>query len=127
MGDNGTVRFLSGEWLEGLAGALAGASPDLRLSIHQRVTGGPAGDVEYTIRLDAGRASVEPGPGQADVELVEDYDTAAAINQGHLSPAAAFAAGKLTLGGAVGALVANQESITALGPRLAALAEATTY
>jgi putative sterol carrier protein len=127
MGDNGRVRFLSGEWLERLAGAMAGAAPDVRLSIHQRITGGPEGDVEYTIRLDGGRVSVEPGPGGADVEMIEDYETAAAISQGRLSPAAAFAAGRLRLGGAVSALVEHQESLAALGPLLAAVPGATTY
>jgi SCP-2 sterol transfer family len=121
------VRFLSGEWLEHLAVAMGGSPVDLRLSIHQRVTGGPEGDVEYTILLDGGRATVEPGPGGADVEMIEDYGTAAAISQGRLSPAAAFASGRLRLGGAVGSLVEHQDAIAALGRRLADLAGATTY
>jgi putative sterol carrier protein len=127
MGDNGRVKFLSGEWLEQLAAAMAGSPSDLRLSIHQQVTGGPDGDVEYTIRVDGGRATVETGPGQADVEMTEDYETAAAISQGRLSPASAFASGRLRLGGAVGALVEHQDAITALGRRLAGLAGGTTY
>ena len=129
MGDNGAVRFLSGEWLERLAAATAPAPapPGLEMSIHQRVTGGPDGDVEYTIRLSGGRVTVEAGPGPADVEIVEDYETAAAISQGRLSPAAAFAAGRLRLGGAVGALVEHQESLAAVGPLLAGLAGTTTY
>ena len=136
MGDNGTVRFLSGEWLEHLAESMAGMSPDaamagspadLRLSIHQRVIGGPDGDVEYTIRLGDGRATVEPGPGPADVVMIEDYETAVAISQGRLSPAAAFASGRLRLGGTVDSLVEHQEAIAAVGTRLAGLAGATTY
>jgi putative sterol carrier protein len=136
MGDNGGVRFLSGEWLDRLAESMVGMSPDaamaasppaVRLSIHQRVTGGPDGDVEYTIRLDGGRATVEAGPGQADVEMIEDYETAAAISQGRLSPAAAFASGRLRLGGAVGSLVEHQEAMAALGSGLSGLAGTTTY
>ena len=129
MGENGAVRFLSGEWLERLAAATAPAAgpPDVQVSIHQRVTGGPDGDVEYTVRLSGGRVTVEPGPGPADVEIVEDYETAAAISQGRLSPAAAFAAGRLRLGGAVGALVEHQEALSAVGPLLAGLAGTTTY
>jgi hypothetical protein len=127
MGDNASVRFLSGEWLERLAGALSAASPAEAVSIHQRVTGGPEGDVEYTVRLDAGTVSVEPGPGPADVEIVQDYATAAAISQGTLSPAAAFAAGRLRLAGSVDTLVGHQDAVAALGPLLAGLREGTTY
>ncbi|HEX3621369.1 MAG TPA: hypothetical protein VHT97_03540 [Acidimicrobiales bacterium] len=123
------MRFLSSEWLERLAAAVAAAPPPgtPAVSIHQRVTGGPDGDVEYTLRLGNGAATVEPGPGAADVEVVQDYATAAAISRGVLSPAAAFAAGRLHLVGPVSSLVANQEAVAALGPALAGLAEGTTY
>jgi putative sterol carrier protein len=97
------------------------------VSIHQRVTGGPDGDVEYTVRLDHGSVTVQPGPGPADVEIVQDYATAAAISRGVLSPAAAFAAGRLRLGGEVSTLVDNQEAVAALGPLLRQVGERTTY
>jgi putative sterol carrier protein len=131
------MRFLSAEWLDGMASSMAPAPPDVSVAIHQRVTGGPEGDVEYTIRLAGGTVSVEPGPerpsergggpGPADVEIVEDYETAAAISQGLLSPAAAFAAGRLRLGGPVRSLIEHQEALAAVGERMAALAAATTY
>ena len=127
MGENGPVRFLSPEWLERMASATAGASPGARLSIHQRVTGGPDGDVEYTLRLAGGRVTFEPGPGTADVELQSDYETAAAISRGELSPAKAFAAGRLHVHGPVTALVAHQDAFAGLGPLLAGVAAATTY
>ena len=122
------MRFLSPEWLDRLGAATATAAPPgVSLSIHQRVTGGPGGDVEYTLRLTETSVSVEPGPGPADVEIVQDYETAAAISQGRLTPAAAFAAGRLRLGGTIGALVDHQEAVAALGPLFAAPTEATTY
>lgn len=127
MGENGAVRFLSGEWLDRLAGAVSGAAPPGAVSIHQRVTGGPDGDVEYTVRLDHGSVTVEPGPGAADVDIVQDYATAAAISRGELTPAAAFAGGRLRLAGAVDRLVENQEAVVALGPLLAGVAEEITY
>ena len=127
MGDNDRVRFLSPEWLERMASSTPPVAPDVSLAIHQRITGGPDGDVEYTLRLDRGSVSVEPGPGTADVEIVEDYETAAAISQGRLSPASAFASGRLRLGGAVRLLVEHQEALTAVGGRMADLAAATTY
>lgn len=127
MGDNGRVRFLSLEWMAALASAATIDAPGPSLAIHQRVTGGPQGDVEYTLRLDHGAVRVEPGPGWADVEIVEDYATAAAISQGRLSPAAAFAAGRLRVGGSIGLLVTHQEALAALGGRMADLAGATAY
>jgi hypothetical protein len=127
MGDNGGVRFLSREWLERMAAATPAAGPGVRLAIHQRITGGPDGDVEYTLRLDGGAVTVEPGPGPADVEVVEDYETASAISQGRLSPAAAFATGRLELRGSIGLLVAHQEALAGVGAGLAGLAGATTY
>lgn len=130
MGETVPVRFLSPEWLEHLASATAAASTASvgdDVSIHQRVTGGPDGDVEYTLRLDGGKVSVEPGPGTADVELVADYETAAAIGQGLLSPATAFAAGRLRVAGSVSSLVTHQEVFADLGKLLTGVAEATTY
>ena len=121
------MRFLSREWLERMEVATATATTDASLSIHQRVTGGPDGDVEYTVRLAGGKVSFEPGGGAADVELVSDYETAAAISQGRLSPATAFAAGKLRVGGSVGALVDQQEVFAELGTLVAGVADATTY
>ena len=127
MGENEPVRFLSPEWLARMASATAGASAAATFSIHQRVTGGPEGDVEYTLRLEGGRVSFEPGPGTAEVELLSDYETAAAISRGELSPAKAFAAGRLHVRGSVTALVGHQDVFAGLGPLLADVAGATTY
>jgi len=121
------VRFLSPEWLDSLQAATAPASPSADLRIRQRVTGGPDGDVEYVVALAGGEVRFEAGGGPADVELTADYDTAAAISQGHLSPASAFAAGRLRVGGAVSSLVAHQEAFAGLGRLLAGVGEATTY
>jgi hypothetical protein len=122
------VRFLSRDWLERMESATATArTTGAALSIHQRVTGGPDGDVEYTVRLAGGRVTFEPGAGAADVELVSDYETAAAISQGRLSPATAFAAGRLRVGGSVSALVEHQDVFADLGALLAGVPDATTY
>ena len=123
------MRFLSGEWLDRLARAVADvpAPAHVTLSVHQRVTGGPDGDVEYTVRLDDGTLTVQPGPGPAEVELVEDYATATAISQGRLSPAEAFAAGRLRLRGDIDRLVEHQDALASVGRVLAALPGATMY
>ena len=123
------MRFLSPEWLEHMRVATATASTVVAVSVHQRVTGGPDGDVEYTLRLGDGAVRVEPGPASppADIELSSDYATAAAISQGRISPASAFAAGRLRVGGAVSSLVSHQEAFAEVGKLLARVAEATTY
>jgi len=121
------VRFLSPEWLDSLQTATAPASPAADLRIRQRVTGGPDGDVEYVVALAGGEVRFEAGAGPADVELTTDYATAAAISQGQLSPASAFAAGRLRVGGTVSSLVAHQEAFAGIGRLLGSVAEATTY
>lgn len=128
------ARFLSAEWLDQLA-ATAAASDDLRrastgasVAVRQVVTGGPDGDVDYVVRLHHGTVSVCPGPdGLTDVEIAEDYATAAAISQGMLTPAAAFAGGRLKLGGRVGVLVEHAPLFTALGGLFATTRATTTY
>jgi hypothetical protein len=129
MGDNTGVRFLSPEWLETMSATTAPAAPAASISVRQRVTGGPDGDVVYVLRLAGGQARFEAGEaaGPADVELATDYETAAAISQGLLSPASAFAAGRLRVGGAVNALVTHQEALDELGKVLASVAASTTY
>ena len=127
MGENGPVRFLSPEWLEHMTTVTSSASPAAALSVHQRVTGGPDGDVEYTLRLAGGRVMFEPGPAAADVDLTSDYETAAAISQGVLSPAAAFAAGRLRVGGSVSSLVDHQDALADVGRLLAGVPAVTTY
>ena len=127
MGDNGRVRFLSREWLDHLSSLTSAASPATTVSVHQRVTGGPDGDVEYTLRVAGGKAAFEPGPGRGDVDLTCDYETAAAISQGFLTPAAAFAAGRLRIGGPVGTVVAHEEALADVGRLLAGVSGRTTY
>jgi hypothetical protein len=126
LGDNRQVRFLSPEWLESIRTATAPATPATDVRIRQQVTGGPDGDVAYVIALAGGKVRVETD-GPADVELTTDYDTAAAISQGLLTPAAAFAAGRLRVGGAVSSLMAHQEAFAGIGRLLAGVAETTTY
>ena len=127
------MRFLSPEWLERLAAAAASsdalrrASADVDLAIRQVVTGAPGGDVDYVVRLDRGVVTIRPGPAAADVEVIEDYATAAAISQGVLTPSAAFATGRLKLGGRVGLLVEHSSVFGALSGLFAAVRAGTTY
>ena len=134
MGDNGgVIRFLSPEWLAALDAAAAGneslgrSVADTDLIVRQVVLGGPDGDVTYYLRLVGGTAGVTTDGDGADIDVVQDYDTAAAISRGELAPAAAFAAGRIKLGGSVGRLIRNGGVATGLGDLFGALRASTTY
>jgi len=129
MGENTPMRFLSPEWLEYVGSRTAAAAPGAGLCVHQRVSGGPDGEVAFTMRLAAGAVTFQVGPAPIDVDITlsSDYQTAAAISQGLLTPAAAFAAGQLRVGGAINALAAHQDALADIGTLLAGVAEATTY
>jgi hypothetical protein len=95
-------------WLADLATSAAAASvpDDLDASVEQVVTGGPEGDVRWSLRLAGGRAQVVTGPApDADVSLSTDWDTALALSAGELAVTDAFLAGRLRLRGDVGVLL----------------------
>ncbi len=131
------ARFLSEEWFALVQSAVAGRDglpPDAgararaTVTVRHRVTGGPEGDVDYVVRAGSGAFSVEAGAGgPVDIEIVENYESAAAISQGRRTPAAAFAAGELKMAGDVALLAARQDDFTALGEILAPVRESTTY
>ena len=128
------AAYLSAAWFEdvnraaradeGLAGVTAGA----RVTIQQVVTGGPAGDVRYWVRVDDG--AVEAGPGTAeapDATVTQSYETAVAVSRGELSVEQALLDGRVRLSGDVSLLLRHA---TALGGVAAAFGEVrnrTTY
>jgi hypothetical protein len=127
------ARFLSPEWFAQMAAA-AGESEGLRdaasgldLRVRQVVRGGPDGDVAYTVRMADGAVTVLPDDGPGDLDVVSDYVTAAAISQGALSPAAAFASGRLKLAGSVGVLAGHAGVLSGLGDVFGSLRAATEY
>ena len=129
------ARFLSPEWLDLLAAAASASGNDepgdagrAPFAIRQVVTGGPEGDVEYVVRTEGGRFSVHrAGETHADVDIIQDYETATAISQGRLSPSVAFAAGRLKMGGGVGQIVDHDDEFVALGELFARVRDATSY
>ncbi len=125
--------FLSHEWLRELAAA-AEASPALQaaargveLTVGHVVTGAPAGDVAYAVRFSGGRVEVVSGQAEADVEVQQEYATAAAISQGKLAPAEAFATGRMRLGGRPGLLAEHREALSHLDDAFADLRARTAY
>jgi len=137
------ARFLSEEWFSQARAALPAAPDadgpdadgpdadgpgDATVTVRHRVTGGPDGDVDYLVRAGPRSWSIEPGGGgHADIEIIEGYDSAAAISQGRITPAEAFAAGRLKLAGDVALLADHQDDLAALGLLLAPVRAATTY
>ncbi len=59
--------------------------------------------------------------------VTSDYATAAAISQGLLSPAAAFASGRLKLGGHVGIVAGRAGVLAGLGDVFGSLRATTEY
>jgi heme-degrading monooxygenase HmoA len=129
------ASFLSDEWLAELAEALR-REPRLadgpQLLLGQVVTDIPelenAAEVRYTIRLGGGEpAAVFPGEvSDAQVTLVEDYETARALATG-TAAASMLAAGRVKVRGDATALMAAQEQLAALGDALGALALGTHF
>lgn len=128
------VRFLSPEWLAAAADALRAAARDgaprgdARLTLQQVVTGGPDGEVAYRVRIGPDFVELVPGRGEeADVVFTGDWDTAAAIGEGRLSPQAAFLDGRVRASGNVALVMAAQETLAAVETALAGVRAATTY
>lgn len=126
-------QFLSPAWLAELGAAAAASEPlreaaaGIRLTVRHVVTGGPDGDVEYRVRFEDGQVEVEPGPGEADVEVHQDYGTAAAVSAGRLTPAAAFGSGRMRLGGRPGLLADHRDTLGRLGDVFEEVRSHTTY
>jgi putative sterol carrier protein len=127
------ARFLSPEWLAEVEDA-AGRDEQVRrtasmvdLTVRHVVLGGPRGDVAYTVRIAGGEVRVTPEGAGGDVVLTQDYETAVAISKGSLTPAAAFATGRLKLGGRVDLLVRQGDALGALTDAFARVREGTEY
>lgn len=127
--------FLSPEWLRELAVAAAAdeglqaAAAGMDLTVAHSVSGGPYGDVQYVVRFGDGRMEVLPGQGptEADVSVLQSYATAAAISRGDVTPAAAFAAGLVRLGGRPGLLAQYRDVLGRLDDAFAGLRARTVY
>ena len=123
-------RFLSDEWLAALAGAAAGAgvAPDVTLAVEHVITGAPAGEVRYGVRIAGGKVEVVPGGiDTADARFTQDWDTAVAVHRGDLSAQDAFMTGRLEVTGDVRALIRTQEAVALLEEAFAGLRADTRY
>ena len=128
------VRYLSSEWIDAAGRALSGdaglkdATVDLRLTLQQVVTEGPAGTVRWHVAIDHGRVELAEGEAPAaDLRFTTTYATAAAIASGALGAQRAFAEGKLRVGGDLSLLVAHHRTLASLDDALAALRAETSF
>jgi predicted lipid carrier protein YhbT len=123
-------RFLTPEWLDDLAAAAAaGAGPDDEpFTLQQVVTGGPDGEVSWSVTIGGGSFAVRPGRADAPtVTFTQDLATATAIHRGELSAQAAFMTGRLRVGGDVRLLLERQDTLIALDDVFATTRTTTTY
>ena len=101
------VRFLSPEWAQAVQSALE-SSEDFRstatgrsISLQQEIKDPPEGrEAHYYFKLDDGRPAMGIGRlSDADATILQDYDTAVAINRNELGVQAAFMQGRLNVSG----------------------------
>ncbi|MGH9102239.1 MAG: SCP2 sterol-binding domain-containing protein [Acidimicrobiales bacterium] len=111
------------DWMTDLAGAAArarleGPASAADVVVAQEMSGATVR--AWTLRLEGGRLSVEPGrAADAQAVLHTDEATARALAQGTLAAADALAAGLVRASGDVGALVKAQGVLAQVGDVLA--------
>jgi hypothetical protein len=88
------------------------------LALGERVTSGPNGDVEYTIVFAPDRPPrlLEGTVADADVVLVQTFETARRIAEGEMSPAQALSSGLIRVRGDTRALVRGGDLLAAMHP-----------
>jgi len=127
------VTYLSDEWLDRAADALAASSElaertaELDLTIGYVVAGTASGKVGYSIHFDHGTTSLERPGGSATVSFELDYPTAAAIAQGEVSAQAAFMQGRLKLVGDVNVMIRDGAVLDGVTDALADLRADTDF
>lgn len=119
------VAFLSPEWFAALnpPETLDGAD----LVIHQAVTGGPNGDVDYGVGVFGEAVKIVAGPpAHAHIRLAQDYATATAVHRGELAVDDALAAGRVRVTGDTRRLVAAGPALATASAAIAAIRDAST-
>ncbi len=85
------------------------AIANVDLSVQFDVTGTPAGEVSYYLKVADGSAETQLGPlDGADVTVSSDYETSQAISKGELNVQMAFMTGKIKVGGNMAKIMMHQ-------------------
>jgi hypothetical protein len=124
------LQFLSAEWIAALdtaARAIESTIPE-PFVVEQVVHRGPDDSVRWQMSFgpDGVRFLGQP-EGAADLTLVTDRATAAAVSRGEQSAQAAFMAGRLRLSGDTAALIRNAPAFALAGDAFAAVRDETDY
>ena len=128
------IRYLSLEWIDELSTEVAADERLAELAaahaigVTQVVTGGPEGDVEYHLQVDAD--GIAFGPGVAfpeDVRMEQTWDTAVAVATGELNAHEAFLSGRILLTGDQQKLIDAQPVFGALDPVFSSVRQRTEY
>ncbi len=121
------AHFLSDEWIEDLATALADvelAEGAVDVVVQQHVDGAAS----YWIAVVGRRLRVGPGVASgADITFSCDLDTASAISRGERNAQDAFAAGHLRFAGDVTVLLREAPVLARASEALAGLRARTSY
>jgi putative sterol carrier protein len=128
------VKYLSDDWANlandtlTTSDAFKSAVSGITLTVQQNVTGAPAGDTGYFLKIDNGSPQLGIGQAEgADVTITQDYETAVAIAKGELNAQNAFMTGKLKVSGNMAKLMQHQGAFAGLESAMKPLQEQTEY
>jgi hypothetical protein len=118
------AELFDAAWFADLRARLGAIAPlggdGARFSLGQVVHDAPSGQVAWTLHVGAGKAaSVEDGVANAQVTLLEDYETAVALAAGTPTTELLYN-GKVKISGDVAALLRGAELLSQLNAALAA-------
>lgn len=129
------VAYLSDEWLDAAAAALAdptgddsGPGTDPALVVEHRVSDTPHGEVVYALELSSSTVRLRPGPApDAGVRFHLAYPDAVAIARGQQSSLECVIDGRLVVDGDVRSLIDRARALELVDDRLAELRARTDY
>jgi len=104
------AQYLSQQWLDEFVSLAADlpSRPGTTVRAQYKVTGGPAGDIDYYWVIDEGKI-VEARLGTidgVDFTMTNSYADGAAVQKGEIEPMAAFASGKVKVSGNMARMMA---------------------
>lgn len=130
----GVIRYLSLDWIDAVAAAVAADDAlrtlaiDHTIGVTQIVTDSPEGDITYHLSVRNGTATVGPGPADnEDVRMEQSWETAVAVATGSMNAQKAFIEGRIRLTGDQQALIGAQPVFGALDAVFRAVRERTVY
>ena len=128
------MRYLSLDWIDAVAGAVAASdrlqelAPAHEIGFTQVVTDGPEGDVTYHLQVGAGAVAFAAGAAEPEhVRMEQSWDTAVAVATGSLNAQDAFVNGHIRLRGDQQRLLDSQPLFGALDSVFSAVRGETEY